>query len=173
MGTNRQISANQINSTKSTGPNTVQGKLAVTGNALKWGIFSEQVLLPDENGDVFDGFTRQTLADLRPVGALETTLADAMVACLWRWRRLHGIEAGLFQMYRIYEGDDRGLATAFAHDGSQMDSLGKLTRYETAIERRFLRLLHELQRLQAARAGQNVPPPAVVDVDIAGDQKDN
>ena len=70
-------------------------------------------------------------------------------------------------MYRHYEGQDRGLATAFAHDASQMDSLGRLTKYETALERRFQRLLHELQRLQATRAGQHVPPPAMVDVYIA------
>ena len=76
-------------------------------------------------------------------------------------------------MYRTYEGADRGLATAFAHDASQMDSLGRLTRYETSLERRFLRLLHELQRLQAVRAGANVPPPAVVDVDVSGDQPGN
>ena len=52
----------------------------------------------------------------------------------------------------------------------QMDSLRRLTRYETAPERRFHRLLHELQRLQAVRAGVDVPPPAVVDVDVQGDQ---
>ena len=142
-------------------------------NAVKWNLFSAEVVLGDEDQQVFNGFARRMLADLRPVGALETALADAVVACLWRWRRLHGIEVGLLTMYRIYEGADRGLATAFAHDGSQMDSLGRLTRYETSLERRFLRLLHELQRLQAVRAGANVPPPAVVDVDVSGDQPGN
>jgi len=142
-------------------------------NALKWGVFSEMVVLPDEDRKMFDSFARRVLDDLHPVGALETALADAIIACLWRWRRLHGIEAGLLMMYRVYEGADRGLATAFAHDGAQMDSLGRLTRYETALERRFLRLLHELQRLQAVRAGQNVPPPVVVDVDVQGDQQGN
>jgi hypothetical protein len=75
-------------------------------------------------------------------------------------------------MYSIYDGQDRGLATAFAHDASQMDSLGRLSKYETALERRFQRLLHELQRLQAARAGQHAPPPAMVNVDVRGDQPD-
>ena len=38
--------------------------------------------------------------------------------------------------------------------------LSKLSRYEAAIERGLYRALHELQRLQATRAGQLVPPPA-------------
>ena len=146
------------------------GKAIASRNAIKFGCFSDQVVLPDEDRAQFDEFVRQMRADLKPVGALETTLADAIVACLWRWRRLHGIEIGLLQMYRVYDGQDRGLATAFAHDASQMDSLGRLSKYETSLERRFQRLLHELQRLQAARAGQHVPPPAVVDVDVRGDQ---
>jgi hypothetical protein len=172
MATQKQIAANQSNCAKSPGPVTETGKHASSLNHLKWGVFSELVVLPDEDKKLFDVFSSQVLSDLHPVGPLETTMADAIVACLWRWRRLHGIEAGLLTMYRIYEGADRGLATAFAHDGSQMDSLGRLTRYETALERRFHRLLHELQRLQAVRAGQIVPPPAVVDVDVQGDPQD-
>jgi len=175
MASTEQIAANRTNSSKSTGPCTETGKRAAAGNALKWGVFSAQVLLPDEDGGLFQEFARQTLAGLQPAGALETMLADAIVASLWRWRRLHAVESGLLQMYRVYEGQDRGVATAFAHDASQMDCLGRLARYETALERRFLRLLHELQRLQAARAGQNVPPPAVVDVavDVHGAQLDS
>ena len=173
MGSERQNAANRENSRKSTGPVTVPGKRTVSRNAVKWGVFSELVVLPDDDRTMFDGFTRRVRDDLHPVGALETTLADAIVACLWRWRRLHGIEAGLFTMYRIYEGADRGLATSFAHDASQMDSIGRLAKYETALERRFLRLLHELQRLQAARTGQIVPAPAVVDVDVRGNERSN
>lgn len=173
MASEKQIAANEKNCRLSTGPISAQGKRAASRNAVKWGVFSELVVLADEDQKMFDGFARRVMTDLHPVGALETSLADLIIACLWRWRRLHGIEAGLLTMYRTYEGADRGLATAFAHDASQMDSLGRLTRYETALERRFLRLLHELQRLQAVRAGANVPPPAVVDVDVSGDQPGN
>ena len=45
----------------------------------------------------------------------------------------------------------------------------KLSRYEAAIERSLDKALHELQRLQAARrADGDVPPPAVIDVDVSG-----
>ncbi|MDB5297499.1 MAG: hypothetical protein JWO31_3482, partial [Phycisphaerales bacterium] len=42
--------------------------------------------------------------------------------------------------------------------------LAKVQRYEAGLERSLYRALHELQRLQAARHGQVVPPPAAVDV---------
>ena len=47
----------------------------------------------------------------------------------------------------------------------------QLSRHEAALYRSFFRNLHELQRLQAMRAGERVTPPAVVDVDINVRQK--
>jgi hypothetical protein len=54
---------------------------------------------------------------------------------------------------------------AFVRDASKCDAFSKLSRYEASIERSLYRALHELQRLQAARAGVNVPPPVAVDVE--------
>lgn len=45
-------------------------------------------------------------------------------------------------------------------------TLTNLWRHETDISRTVYKMLHELQRLQAARAGQPVPAPSVVDVNI-------
>jgi len=55
---------------------------------------------------------------------------------------------------------------AFVRDGGGADAFSKLSRYETSIERSLYRALHELQRLQALRAGQPVPPPVAVDMDM-------
>lgn len=43
------------------------------------------------------------------------------------------------------------LGAAFGRDAGGADALGKLTRYETGIERAFYRATEELERLQAAR----------------------
>jgi hypothetical protein len=48
------------------------------------------------------------------------------------------------------------------------DKLDKLTRYEAHLSRQLGQALHELQRLQAARSGETVPPPAVLDVTVSG-----
>jgi hypothetical protein len=48
-------------------------------------------------------------------------------------------------------------------------TLANLSRYEAALSRSFWRNLHELQRLQALRAGEQVAAPAVVDINIEMD----
>ena len=44
----------------------------------------------------------------------------------------------------------------------------RVMRYEAHLSRQLAQALHELQRLQAARAGAPVPPPAVLDVTVGG-----
>jgi hypothetical protein len=46
------------------------------------------------------------------------------------------------------------------------DTLQKVARYEAHLSRQFFQALHELQRLQAARNGEQVPPPAALDVTV-------
>jgi len=51
-----------------------------------------------------------------------------------------------------------------------------LMRYRTNSENGYLKKLHELQRLQAARLGESVPPPIAVDANLnpigaAGEQE--
>ena len=46
------------------------------------------------------------------------------------------------------------------------DTLQKVSRYEAHLSRQLYQALHELQRLQATRAGQPVPPPAALDVTV-------
>jgi len=47
------------------------------------------------------------------------------------------------------------------------ETLDKVSRYETTLERSLFRTLHELQRLRAGRSGAPLLPPAAVDVDLA------
>jgi hypothetical protein len=65
------------------------------------------------------------------------------------------------------ESEEATLGEAFITDATKGDSLTKLSRYETALDRSLYRALHELQRLQAARAGQLVPVPTVADVNVS------
>jgi hypothetical protein len=46
------------------------------------------------------------------------------------------------------------------------ETFANLSRYEAGLNRSFSRNLHELQRLQAMKAGERVAAPAVVDVDV-------
>lgn len=44
--------------------------------------------------------------------------------------------------------------------------LFNLSRHEAALSRSWFRAMHELERLQARRAGEHVPAPAVIDVNV-------
>ena len=48
----------------------------------------------------------------------------------------------------------------------KVETLDKVSRYESHLERALFRTLHELQRLQAARSGMALPPPAAVDLEV-------
>ena len=81
------------------------------------------------------------------------------------------VETAIFESRRIesdWKGDsvDRGIGGAFMQDASRTEAFAKLSRYEALIERGLYKALHELQRLQAARAGVPVPPPEAADVDV-------
>jgi hypothetical protein len=166
MTTAKQRTANRHNAHKSTGPKTAVGKAVVSLNAMQHGLLSRHVLLPDEDEAALVELGKRFRTHLQPVGELEVLLVDRMVTATWRLRRVVAIETDLMHEYRT-ERDTRALASvgkAVLWDHG--DRLGRVLRYETTIERGLYKALHELQRLQAARAGVPVPPPAAADVDV-------
>jgi hypothetical protein len=48
------------------------------------------------------------------------------------------------------------------------DTLEKIVRYESALQRQLCRSMNHLERLQRRRHGENVPPPVVMDVSVRG-----
>jgi hypothetical protein len=72
---------------------------------------------------------------------------------------------------RLFKEDGAQLEQAFSNYGRE--KMAVLSRYEATIERSLYKALHELQRLQAARQGNTVPPPEAVDVDVSiADQRE-
>lgn len=61
------------------------------------------------------------------------------------------------------------MGAAYRRDAQRQDTLSKLLRYETTLEKSLLRCMHELQRLQAARAGQEVLPPVAIDINLSAE----
>jgi hypothetical protein len=61
------------------------------------------------------------------------------------------------------DGEASDLGAVFSDNG---ESLALILRYRTATERAHLRTAHELERLQAIRAGRDVPMPVAVDVTV-------
>jgi hypothetical protein len=61
----------------------------------------------------------------------------------------------------LVNGELPALGRTFVGDA---DVFSKLHRYETGLERSLFNALHELQRLQATRDGEDVPLPVAIDV---------
>jgi hypothetical protein len=170
------------NAAKSTGPKSPEGKTTVGQNAIKHGILAVNALLPDEDPQDFENLLQGLLKDLHPSGWMESQLVDRMAHILWRLRRLAKAEAVIFQAHITSEWDSGnlklqkdpawGIGRAFLVSRSS-DALRILTRYEVTLDQSFYRAFHELQRLQAARAGEAVPPPIAVDFTSGVSADDN
>lgn len=69
----------------------------------------------------------------------------------------------LFENKEKFEDENTVLGLALP----DKETLEKLHRYETSIERQFYRALHELQRIQSARKGEKPLAPIAIDLDIS------
>src|SRR5215217_4894666 len=186
MASDKQVRANRQNALKSTGPKTPEGKDVVRLNAVKHGLLSQEILLPNENKAAFEELSERLREELQPVGELESLLVDRIIAAHWRLRRLGRVEAGVFawELSSISSSvsqydevtETAALGLSFIRDGNTANAFSKLSRYETNLERSLYKALHELQRLQAARSSAEdsvLPPPVAVDVDVSGVSRDD
>jgi hypothetical protein len=140
VSTNKQFKANRRNALKSTGPKSIEGKAVASKNALKHGLLSKELLLPDEDAKTLIELRRGIYKALQPEGTLEELLLDRIIFGFWRLKRLGIIETDHFIMHE----------QRFLRGYKFMILFG---RYETMIERSLYRALHELQHIQANRTG--------------------
>ena len=99
----KQIKANQANSKKSTGANTIDGKLVVAGNAVKHGLFAQRLILTDENLDEYALLIDGLLTSLNPVGTLEQLLVEKIAVATWKQLRLTRAESASIELDRRME----------------------------------------------------------------------
>src|SRR5438270_8422824 len=88
MSSPAQILANQTNSLASTGPRTAAGKAVVSQNALKFGLTSQQVVLPHEDPAAFEALHAGLLNQLKPANDAEHLWVDNGAVAEWRVRRV-------------------------------------------------------------------------------------
>jgi hypothetical protein len=147
---NARAEASRRNGAKSCGPRTPEGKARAAQNALKHGMRAQKhVLLPNEDGAEFAALEAALLAELAPVGALQTVLARRVAVAAWRLERADRLEAEVLE-FRSYEGANAGLA--LIRDGNGTRSFETLLRYRGAAMAEFWRALKTLKALQAEQA---------------------
>jgi len=151
MNSKERIKANRLNALKSCGPRTAEGKMIAAQNARKHGFYSTAILLHDEDRNQYVRLARGVVKHHLPVGELEFELVITIIQTLWQLRRANIVDTELFQMYRFYENEERGVGIAFASDASQANSFSKLIRYQNHLLRKLALIKKELSELQSHR----------------------
>ena len=122
-----QMSANQANAQKSTGPLSIEGKQKVAGNALKHGLFSKNLLLTDEDPLAYYQLLEQLQTELRPIGRLEQTLIERIAVSLWRQQGLVRAETATVELeykpIHIVTGINQELNLGFSDNAVTEDDL--------------------------------------------------
>ena len=175
MSTERQIEANRKNGLKG-GVKTAEGKAVSRLNARKHGILASALTDYDEKGmQSIHG----ELADwIKPVGPVEQILVEKLAHTYLRLQRCARAEAEYhigtwemkmnndFALRRMAEKRKLGMHIS-SFDLVQFErSVELFARYDTALTNQFVKLLHEIERLQRMRLGDNVLPPVVADVTV-------
>ena len=186
MATEAQILANRLNAQKSTGPLTRQGRVVVSQNAVKHGLWARQAVISSESQADFCLYRDRLLSELAPASPMESILAERIVSLSWRLKRVGRIQnqtidalkarntsgplakltkSLLFKDSALTQEDSSGQSLDLAlgrmaiKDFSNSRVLERLLMYERRIENSMFKTIFELQRLHLMRKLQNPDGP--------------
>ena len=145
MATPAQVAANQANSQKSTGPKSPDGKASSSRNSFKHGLYSKDLVLPNENPAELDQLRASLRAEHQPVNTTEEMLVNDLAENFWRLRRMREFETRAMLPENIFQWHESGLLTV-------------IQRSMASAERGFHKSLTALRRLQKDRGF--VPQPS-------------
>ena len=171
MASARQVAANRQNALKG-GVKTEEGKAVSRLNARKHSIFV--TALTAEDSEEICGYEDELIATLRPVGRLEGMLVEKIALTWLRIQRCARAEAEYHTQTwedpnKVNEGftwekqerEIRYKATGVSFNEQVFERMVKLIDlYDTRLTNQFLKLMHEIERLQALRKGKNAPSEA-------------
>ena len=156
-------------------------------NARKHGLLCEGVTELDDP-DEFKTVCCELGSELGPVGKIEEFLVKRLALCMLRLKRACMLEAEfitacLHPPVKKTEVDfpipdpfpvvttviDEGLPARMPAEGMEQ-LMRTFHRYETALENKMYRALHQLERRQRMRRGECLPAPLNMHVDVHGDK---
>ena len=119
MATEAQITANQENAKKSTGPLTEEGKQRSSMNAMTHGIFSTIPLLPGENLEQFKLLEEEIIKAYQPTDAMECLLVQRVYLTCMRQIRLREAEAAKLEISMMPEVMCKTVTQLFEHNSDK------------------------------------------------------
>ena len=166
MASEKQVAANRRNGLKG-GVKTEEGKAVSRLNARKHSIFV--TALTAEDSDEVRGYEDDLIASLRPAGRIEEMLVEKIALTWLRMQRCARAEAEyhiytwkapnpILDDYAARHLEERRRCGARAVPFN-MDVFERMVRlidlYDARLTNQFLKLLHEIERLQLMRKGEN------------------
>ena len=160
MSSAAQIAANRRNAQNSTGPRTPSGKAASRMNAMRSGLYADNLVIRGENACDLERLTEEYHREFNPVTPRERDLVDSMVRNEWIIRRMGFVEAQLWGHHfhttdvtlpgNRFDVLDRKYpyGQAFIALSVQFE---RVQRRVSSLERATRRALHELAEIRAAR----------------------
>ncbi len=165
----KRTTANRNNSTLG-GVKSAHGKSVVRHNARTHGILAE--LRTKYEGNAYDGYLRRLHCEYDPQGFMEGLLVERIaICCLMLYRAakaerefmLMRLKPPISDRLCFIDFDDESYKPVIQHaDIERLSSV--YLRYQTTIENRLYKAMHELERLQRMRKGEAVASPVMVDV---------
>src|SRR5437773_8568130 len=171
MPTERQSESARINSAKSHGPISAEGKEKSSRNSLRHGCTaSHTIILSCEDPKDFERMVEKYDTMYKPVTLEEEDLVAEMISARWRIRRATGIETNLIDCEMVTEEPklklkfaevDCGmvLASAFRSLADESHSMALLNRYESRLRRIHKQAHAMLLRLRQERQSEPAAPP--------------
>ena len=171
MSTQKQINANRQNASKSTGPQTPEGKSTASQNSFKHGMYAAQGLFPGESRAEFDLHRDQIYEEYNPVGTIEKHLTELIAIHLWRLRHsnrtqiaavnslhhshntsvIRGLDAFLKPKNDKTPPPDLELGQIAVKDFTNSKVIGNLLMHERRIENSLYKAIEQLERKQMIR----------------------
>jgi hypothetical protein len=96
-----QINANRLNAKHANGATTPEGQATSSKNAMKHGLLSKDMLLPDEDPEALATLAQGLDVALAPVGRLETILVNRIISLRWRLRRMAKAERAILTSHQV------------------------------------------------------------------------
>jgi len=160
MSTVSQIEANRLNSQKSTGPRTAQGKAVSSQNAFKSGLDADSQFCYGEQRADFYRLQVEYFARFQPHSPEERFQVDSLIRNEWMLRRLFRAEAHLWEFHTSRGSRFDGVPLGEAFHNAHPEFM-RLHRRITLFEKSYKDSFAQLQTLQQDRLAAQAQTPGV------------
>ena len=168
--------SNRLNAQNSTGP---RDATLTRFNAVKHGLLAKGITDLDDS-EAYESLVQRLTLDRDPVGDLEIFWVRRIAFCMTRLDRAARLEANYINAEIHPPSQEQECTTPISPELRFSAAIGALSainlvsgfqRYESAIENKLYRAIHELERIQRMRKGEFVPAPQSLDVSIHSERE--